>query len=97
MASSGTYLLRHKDRSSPAILVPHPYGDTLKRPQGLIPRVAGFVYTAIDVADGGVSPKPEDVACFAKDLPEQLQRVVWANARCTGSGPMAQISFIPRK
>jgi len=36
------------------------------------------VFSHIEVADGRVWMKPEGVACFAGDLPEQEQKVVWA-------------------
>jgi pimeloyl-ACP methyl ester carboxylesterase len=36
------------------------------------------VFSHIDVADGRVWLKPEGIACFAGDLPEQEQKVVWA-------------------
>ena len=36
------------------------------------------VFSHIEVADGRVWMKPEGVPCFAGDLPEQEQKVVWA-------------------
>jgi Predicted hydrolases or acyltransferases (alpha/beta hydrolase superfamily) len=36
------------------------------------------VFQHVEVADGRVWMKPSGVACFAGDLPEQEQRVVWA-------------------
>jgi pimeloyl-ACP methyl ester carboxylesterase len=36
------------------------------------------VFKYVDVADGRVWMRPEGVACFAGDLPEQDQRLVWA-------------------
>jgi hypothetical protein len=113
MGSSGTYLLRHQGRSSPAILVRHSYGGTLitidpSAAAALAPdaneisqgQQAQFsvtdVFSRIDVADGHVWLKPEGVACFAGDLPEQEQKVVWGNARRAGGGPVAQTSFIRR-
>ena len=36
------------------------------------------VFSHIEVADGRVWMKPDGVACFAGDLPEQEQKVVWA-------------------
>jgi hypothetical protein len=79
MGSSATDLLRHKDRSSPAILVRHSYGGSLITAAGvaLAPRAnetsqsrqAQFPITDIsshiDVADGRVWLKPKSVACFA--------------------------------
>ncbi|HEY2532406.1 MAG TPA: hypothetical protein VGJ20_31500 [Xanthobacteraceae bacterium] len=120
MGSSGTYLLRHQDRSSLAIFVRHLYGGTLVTVAGTDPRVAGLLYIAalppdanetsknqqaqfpvidifsLDVADGRVWLKPKAVACFAGDLPEQEQKLVWGNERRSGGGPVAQISFLAR-
>src|ERR1700757_4970943 len=36
------------------------------------------VFSHIEVADGRVWLKPEGVVCFAGDLPEQEQKLVWA-------------------
>ena len=36
------------------------------------------IFSHIEVADGRVWMKPDGVACFAGDLPEQEQKVVWA-------------------
>jgi pimeloyl-ACP methyl ester carboxylesterase len=36
------------------------------------------VFSYVDVADGRVWLRPEGVACFAGDLPEDEQRLVWA-------------------
>jgi len=36
------------------------------------------VFSHIEVADGRVWMKPSGVACFAGDLPEQEQKVIWA-------------------
>src|SRR5262245_56300746 len=35
------------------------------------------VFSHIEVADGRVWMKPDGVACFAGDLPEQEQKVIW--------------------
>ena len=121
MGSSGTYLLRHQDRSSLAIFVRQSYGGTLITEVGIDSRIAGLacvaapapdanetsqsqqaqfpvtdVFSHIDVADCRVRLEPKGVACFAGDRPEQEQKVVWGNARRTGGGHVAQISFIPR-
>ncbi len=36
------------------------------------------VFSHIDVADGQIWPKPDGIGCFAGDLPEAEQKVVWA-------------------
>jgi pimeloyl-ACP methyl ester carboxylesterase len=36
------------------------------------------IFAHIEVADGRVWLKPEGIACFAGDLPEQEQKLVWA-------------------
>ena len=36
------------------------------------------VFSHIEIADGCIWLKPEGVACFAGDLPEQEQKLVWA-------------------
>ena len=45
------------------------------------------VFSHIEVADGRVWMKPDGVACFAGDLPEQEQKVVWA----TNFAPAAEL------
>jgi pimeloyl-ACP methyl ester carboxylesterase len=45
------------------------------------------VFSHIEVADGRVWLKPEGIACFAGDLPEQEQKVVWA----THAAPAADL------
>jgi len=45
------------------------------------------VFSHIEVADGRVWLKPEGIACFAGDLPEQEQRIVWA----THAAPAADL------
>jgi len=45
------------------------------------------VFSHIEVADGRVWMKPGGVACFAGDLPEQEQKVVWA----TNFAPAAEL------
>jgi len=39
---------------------------------------ASDIFSHIEVADGRVWMKPEGVKCFAGDLPEEEQKVVWA-------------------
>jgi pimeloyl-ACP methyl ester carboxylesterase len=45
------------------------------------------VFSQIEVADGRVWMKPEGVACFAGDLPEEEQKLVWA----THAAPAADL------
>jgi len=45
------------------------------------------LFSHIEVADGRVWMKPDGVACFAGDLPEQEQKVVWA----TNFAPAAEL------
>lgn len=45
------------------------------------------VFSHIEVADGRVWLKPEGVVCFAGDLPEQEQKLVWA----THAAPAADL------
>jgi len=45
------------------------------------------VFSHIEVADGRVWMKPEGVACFAGDLPEEEQKLVWA----THAAPAADL------
>lgn len=45
------------------------------------------IFSHIEVADGRVWMRPEGVACFAGDLSEQEQRVVWA----THAAPAADL------
>jgi pimeloyl-ACP methyl ester carboxylesterase len=45
------------------------------------------VFSHIEVADGRIWLKPEGVACFAGDLPEEEQKVVWA----THAAPAADL------
>ena len=45
------------------------------------------VFSHIEVGDGRVWMKPDGVACFAGDLPEQEQKVVWA----TNFAPAAEL------
>src|SRR5712671_2865729 len=53
--------------SSPAILVGHSYGGSVITAAGTDDRVVGRVWM-----------RPEGVVCFAGDLAEQEQKVVWA-------------------
>ena len=48
---------------------------------------ASGVFSHIEVANGRVWMKPDGVACFAGDLPEQEQKVVWA----TNFAPAAEL------
>ena len=50
------------------------------------------VFSHVEVADGRVWMKPSGVACFAGDLSEQEQKVVWA----THFAPAADLFHIPR-
>ena len=45
------------------------------------------IFSHIEVAEGRVWMKPDGVACFAGDLPEQEQKVVWA----TNFAPAAEL------
>ena len=45
------------------------------------------VFSYIEIADGRIWLKPEGVACFAGDLPEQEQKIVWA----THAAPAADL------
>jgi pimeloyl-ACP methyl ester carboxylesterase len=45
------------------------------------------VFSHIEVGDGRIWLKPEGVACFAGDLPEQEQKIVWA----THAAPAADL------
>jgi hypothetical protein len=45
------------------------------------------VFSPIEVADGRVWLKPEGVSCFAGDLPEAEQKLVWA----THAAPAADL------
>jgi pimeloyl-ACP methyl ester carboxylesterase len=45
------------------------------------------VFSHIEIADGRIWLKPEGVACFAGDLPEQEQKIVWA----THAAPAADL------
>jgi len=45
------------------------------------------VFSHIEVSDGRIWMRPEGVVCFAGDLPEQEQRVVWA----THAAPAADL------
>src|SRR5882724_5684305 len=69
--------------SAPAILVGHSYGGTVITAAGTDERVAGLVY----IADGRVWMLPKGVACFAGDLSEAEQKVVWA----THAAPAADL------
>lgn len=51
-------------------------GETVNRQLGKFPTTD--VFSHIEVTDGRVWMLPEGVACFAGDLSEQEQRVVWA-------------------
>src|SRR5713226_451204 len=74
--------------SSPAILVGHSYGgatitaagtDARETVQGQLNNYPTDVFKNIAVADGRVwLVAPEGTKCFAGDLPEQEQKVVWA-------------------
>ena len=50
--------------------------DTSQSQQDKFPRTDVFGH--IEVADGRVWLKPSGIACFAGDLPEQEQKLVWA-------------------
>src|ERR1700741_3208041 len=50
-------------------------GETSQSQQNQFPRTDVFSY--IQIADGRVWMSPGGVACFAGDLPEQEQKVVW--------------------
>jgi pimeloyl-ACP methyl ester carboxylesterase len=45
------------------------------------------IFSHIEVADGRVWMRPEGVACFAGDLPEEEQKLVWA----THAAPAADL------
>jgi pimeloyl-ACP methyl ester carboxylesterase len=45
------------------------------------------VFSYVEVADGRVWMRPEGVACFAGDLPEEEQKLVWA----THAAPVADL------
>src|SRR5206468_405213 len=45
------------------------------------------VFSYVEVADGRVWMRPEGVACFAGDLPEEEQKLVWA----THAAPAADL------
>jgi hypothetical protein len=45
------------------------------------------VFSHIEVADGRVWLKPEGISCFAGDLPEEEQKLVWA----THAAPAADL------
>jgi len=45
------------------------------------------VFSYVDVADGRVWMRPEGIACFAGDLPEEEQKLVWA----THAAPAADL------
>jgi hypothetical protein len=53
------------------------------------------VFNYVEVADGRVWRRPEGVVCFAGDLPEQEQKVVWAThfmrrlPTCSAGMPLA--------
>jgi len=69
--------------SSPAILVGHSYGGTVITAAGTDDRVAGLVYIAALAPDeketeGRIWLLPSGIGCFAGDLPEQEQQLVWA-------------------
>src|SRR6266567_4189076 len=51
-------------------------GETSQSQQDKFPVTDVFKY--VEVADGRVWMRPEGVVCFAGDLPEQEQKVVWA-------------------
>jgi len=51
-------------------------GETSQSQQEKFPATDVFKY--VEVADGRMWMRPEGVVCFAGDLPEQEQRVVWA-------------------
>jgi pimeloyl-ACP methyl ester carboxylesterase len=50
--------------------------ETSQSQQDKFPRTE--VFSNIEVADGRVWLKPSGIACFAGDLPEQEQKLVWA-------------------
>jgi pimeloyl-ACP methyl ester carboxylesterase len=60
-------------------------GETSQSQQSKFP--VTDVFSHIEVADGRVWMRPEGVACFAGDLPEQEQRLVWA----THAAPAADL------
>jgi pimeloyl-ACP methyl ester carboxylesterase len=51
-------------------------GETSQGQQDKFPRTDVFKY--VEVTDGRVWMRPEGVACFAGDLPEEEQKIVWA-------------------
>src|SRR5258708_26264784 len=50
--------------------------ETSQSQQGKFPLTAVFKH--VEVADGRVWMRPEGVVCFAGDLPEEEQKLVWA-------------------
>jgi pimeloyl-ACP methyl ester carboxylesterase len=54
--------------------------ETSQSQQDKFPRTDVFGH--IEVADGRVWLKPSGIACFAGDLPEQEQKLVWATQGC---------------
>ena len=61
------------------------YGETSQSQQAQFPVTDVFSY--VEVADGRVWMRPEGVACFAGDLPEEEQKLVWA----THAAPAADL------
>src|SRR6516225_4319876 len=51
-------------------------GETSQGQQDKFPRTDVFKY--VEVTDGRVWMRPEGVACFAGDLPEEEQKLAWA-------------------
>jgi pimeloyl-ACP methyl ester carboxylesterase len=66
--------------SSPVLLVGHSYGGSVITAAGTDDRVAGLVYICalVEIADGRAWMLPSGAACFAGDLPEEEQKLVWA-------------------
>ena len=46
------------------------------------------IFAHIEVADGRIWMLPSGIGCFAGDLPEQEQRLVWATQVRAGRGPV---------
>lgn len=59
--------------------------ETSQTQQGKFP--VTDVFSHIEVADGRIWMRPEGVVCFAGDLPQQEQRIVWA----THAAPAANL------
>jgi pimeloyl-ACP methyl ester carboxylesterase len=58
--------------------------ETSQSQQGKFPTTD--VFSHIDVADGRVWLRPDGIACFAGDLPEHEQKLVWATQAVPDAG-----------